>query len=102
MPDQHLSDLSDHWTMLEPTEADEYRTELQRECPAGHALHGVDVEPLAVRRLRKELVVWAPQRRVWVWVHLTWAVETDPRWPTTQHFDSWDGLVAALREADRG
>ena len=102
MPEHDLSDLSDQWMSVEPGRANEYRAEVRRECPAGHPLHGVDVEPLTIRVLLKELVGWVPDRRVWAWVHLTWTVETDPRWPATHLFPEWDFLIEALREADRG
>jgi hypothetical protein len=97
-----LSDLSDLWMSVGPDRADEYRVEVRRECPAGHPLHGVDVEPLTIRVLLKELVCWVPAQRVWAWVHLTGTVETDPRWPATRLFPDWDALIEALREADRG
>lgn len=101
MPEHELRDLSDRWMAIDPARAGEYRDELRRECPAGHPLHAVDVEPLCIRVFLKELVCWVPAHEVWAWVHLTWSVETDPRWPATDLFPEWDALVEALRDADR-
>ena len=102
MTEHDLGDLSERWMRVEPDREDEYRSELRRECPAGHLLHDVDVEPLAIRRLLKEIVYWVPDRRLWAWVHLTWTVESDPRLPRTELFAEWGALVQALREAGRG
>jgi hypothetical protein len=77
----------------------ELRSEVKRERPPGHALHAVQDEPVAIRAFLKELVCWVPDQQTWAWVHLTWTVETDPRWPATQIISEWADPVNVLRRA---
>jgi hypothetical protein len=60
--------------------------------PAGHALKSVKVRAVARRLDRDDVAFELVDGRRCV-VHLTWNVETDPRWPHSE-------VVSALPEGD--
>lgn len=64
-------------------------TELHREVPNGHALHGIPATVLG-RRVDKDDVLFALQDGTGrlAAVHLTFQVETDVRWPNFLIFAS--------------
>ena len=68
--------------------------ELCRElCPA-HVLHGMEVTALGRRRLRDDVLFKLGDNR-FAQVHLTYKEETDPRWPWTdvfQTFEDWRAI----------
>ena len=102
LPDFRAADLSTAWTIVWQTpDADELVGELQREMSVGHILHGETVEAVAIRRHRKEAIYLLPQRRWWAVVHLTWAVESDPKWPSAVELPSWSAVVDELTERGR-
>ncbi|MBT9254431.1 hypothetical protein KMZ32_01825 [Phycicoccus sp. MAQZ13P-2] len=99
--DMDLSRLSELWTDVRGTEAGaELEAELAREVAANHPLAHVSVQAVAVRKLRKEVIYAVPDGR-WVWVHLTWTKESDPRWPSTVIVPTWDELLAELTDGGR-
>jgi len=81
------------WEAVEESDAD-LADELAREVPSGHCLFGVSAVPLAWNR--------APHRyddflfRVdlpdheYALVHLTWAAETRPNYPSTILYRDWE------------
>lgn len=71
--------------------------ELGRETPADHVLQAVPVVTLA-RRRDKDCVLFALKdgtSRVAV-VHLTYATETDPRWPRANLFESVEDWLVSM------
>ncbi len=83
VPAFQLSDLPGEWWLVSGTaDGAELKNELVRELADGHVLRGTQVEAVAVKRHLKEVVYWLPESGQWAWVHLTYAVETDPRWPS--------------------
>ena len=73
-------------------------TELARELPSSHVLHGVPVSVIA-RRQDADDVLFALNDgtgRVAV-VHLTWSVEKDPSLPETIVFSSLESWYEAMR-----
>jgi hypothetical protein len=56
---------------------------------------------VAWRRHMKEIVFWLPRSQQWAVVHLTWAVESDPGWPSTELGATWSDVVAELRDRGR-
>lgn len=94
--------LSDFWSELEEAHAERFEAELVREVAESHPLFGKQVRAVAVRKLEKEVLFWLPVERRWVWVHLTWAKETSPKWPSVDVHETWESLVSALRDAGRG
>jgi hypothetical protein len=102
-PEPDLSLLSEAWMDVRGSaEAVELEDELGRETSSDHVLAGRPVAVTALRRLRKEVILRLTDEDLWVWVHLTWTVEADARWPSTVICDSWEALVAELVDAGRG
>lgn len=101
-PDPDLSLLSEKWTDVRGSaEAQELEGELAREVSLAHVLAGRPVAAVAARRLRKEVIFKLTEENRWVWVHLTWRSETDPRWPSSVICDSWESLISEVTDAGR-
>jgi hypothetical protein len=102
LDDRDLSMLSDLWTDVQASgEAQELEAELRRELSDGHVLAAQPVSVVAARKLRKEVIVRLLNDGRWAWVHLTWATESDPRWPSVEVRESWADLIGVLRESSR-
>jgi hypothetical protein len=67
----------------------EAAAELRRECPPGHALYNVCVA-LVARRCDCDDVLFrlCDGSARYAAVHLSFAIEKDPRWPSTELFNS--------------
>lgn len=86
-----MVDLPKGWVVVDSAMAAKFEAELRRELPAGHQLHGRALRAIARRDDRDDVlfVPIVPGASVYR-VHLTWSVETDPRWPWTEVYDSVD------------
>jgi hypothetical protein len=73
-------------------EASTLERELARGLPSGHALKGLPIKATA-RREDCDDVAYVLEEGTLCVVHLTWRVETDPRWPHCE-------FVTGLREDD--
>jgi hypothetical protein len=64
------------------------------EVPPGHVLYGLKTRAVAYRLDRDDILfeVEGSEMPLAV-VHMTWQKETDPRWPNTQFFGSWEQWV---------
>ena len=86
----------------EPTETPQklLNDELHREVPEGHVLYGLETEVVAVCTVtHKDFVfVTDDESKPMAIVHLTWSLETDPRWPRTQTFPSLEALEMEIRK----
>jgi hypothetical protein len=82
----------DPWQRLEGS-YDGFVRELQKEVPPLHVLHGLSVVAVA-RRIDCDdvLFVTANPAMPLAVVHLTWTgrTESDPRWPHTTSYKSWE------------
>jgi hypothetical protein len=83
------------WQRLEGS-GDAFVRELQKEIAPRHVLHGLSVIAVA-RRIDRDDVLFAthdPTKALAV-VHLTWASrsETDPQWPFTTLYESWQDWI---------
>ena len=102
-PSYDMTLLSDRWTEVHGLpEAVSLAVELTRELTEGHRLFDVSVRAVAVRKLRKDVLFWLPADNRWAWVHLTWATETSPAWPSSEVVETWHEAVKAVTDADRG
>lgn len=77
-----------------PQETQRLSAELSSELPPNHILFGLKVTAIAKRIDRDDVLFeivggTAPLAIV----HLTWQRESDPRWPSTKLFSSWDEWV---------
>jgi hypothetical protein len=72
--------------------------ELRREVPDGHILAGMEIQAIARRHDRDDVLVALPGSR-WAVIHLTWRGnrERDARWPTAELLMSEEELTARLR-----
>src|SRR5688572_23550778 len=93
-------ELPANWVSVQGDEASRFEAELRRELPASHRLYGHNVRAIARRQGRDDvLFLSAEDQRSIFWVHLTRAVETDPRWPWTEVYaDLQEFNVRWLRE----
>jgi hypothetical protein len=87
------------WRIIEGTPEDQNRAEklssrLVSELPPKHALWGLKARAVATRIDRDDVLfeVEAGETPLAV-VHMTWQKETDPGWPSTKRFQSWEHWV---------
>ena len=74
--------------VVSDTERTELELELCRELAPSHVLSGATATAIA-RRWRRDDTLFRLQDGRFAQVHLTRHVETDPRWPDTQLFESF-------------
>jgi hypothetical protein len=74
--------------------------ELQRECCPAHPLHGRRCAPVAAARDDPNEFLFVTDHPEYpiAFVHLTWSVETDPMFPYTVGYRSWEAFGLAWRE----
>lgn len=89
-------ELLEPWQRVNSAEALE--TELARELLPGHRLHGRH-GLRALARADHDDVLFANESLVAV-VHLTWAKETDPAWPSAALYPSLDAWVTQRMQPD--
>ena len=70
--------------------AERLSTELQRELPSTHVLFGIRATAIAHRIDQDDVLFELEGQMPLAVVHLTWSRETDPRWPETTLFESWE------------
>ena len=89
----------DPWTPVSSGGALE--SELARELPRGHILECARVRAVA-RRLDTDDVLFqlTGHDKPYAVVHLSYNSETDPQWPWTVLFDSWEDWVENCMEPD--
>jgi hypothetical protein len=73
--------------------AERLSTELQREIPSTHVLCGIKATAIAHRIDQDDVLFELEGQMLLAVVHLTWSRETDPRWPDTTLFESWEHWV---------
>jgi len=97
LPPFDLGPLPGEWQEVHGTDdAADLERELDRELSPGHVLAGVKARAIATRTHLKDVIFWLPEESKWAWIHLTYNVETDPRWPSAFTADTWDDLVDEL------
>jgi hypothetical protein len=87
--------LPEDWMPLRGDDPLDQLAELRREIPTGHVLAGRRLFLIARHRGRDDALLrtTGPDAMLWV-VHLTWRVETDPKWPRAKPFRSVAEFVA--------
>ncbi|MBN9027024.1 MAG: hypothetical protein J0H20_15830 [Rhizobiales bacterium] len=71
------------------TERDRLGEELQRELCSAHLLYGQEAVALA-RRWRRDDVLFGLTDGRFAQVHLTWRQQSNPEWPATQIYESFE------------
>lgn len=86
------------WSMIRDDELKErLNAELSREVPDGHVLYGRSASVLGRLSCSDDYLFWIGDGRV-AQVHLTWTVETQPKWPETTIHPSFFVWAAQRRE----
>ncbi len=85
--------LPEGWIQLSGDLATKLEAELRREMPAGHQLYGRAVRAIARRADRDDVLFKATQDKTVFWVHLTWSVERDAKWPWTRDYKDHDDFL---------
>ena len=70
--------------------AEHISARLEKELPSKHVLQGLKFRPVALRIDRDDVLVEIEGAMPLAVVHITWKKETDPRWPDTKLFQSWE------------
>src|SRR4051794_17144677 len=97
--------LPEGWIPVDESESVELEAELRREGPASHRLHGQDVRAVARRKNRKDILFRSESdRRPVFWVHLTWTIESDAQWPSTEMYSTIEDFLVRwpAEELDAG
>jgi hypothetical protein len=77
-----------------PDNANRLSARLESELPKEHVLHGLKVRAVATRIDRDDVLFEIEGGHILLaMVHMTWCSETDPRWPHTKFFQSWEAWV---------
>jgi hypothetical protein len=88
-------DILKPWEALTGAEKSEsFSAQLKTTLPEMHVLNGLKVTAVAARIDRDDVLfeVVGGETPLAV-VHMTWRKETDPRWPSTKLFRSWEHWV---------
>ena len=86
--------LPEGWEPVVGKDASDLEAELRREVAPSHPLRGRTLRAIARRRNRKDVLFRSDSASGPVfWVHLTWTVETDAKWPSTESYASVDDFV---------
>ena len=85
------------WRIITNTsekKAELFTAELSSELSPKHVLYGLRARAVAARIDRDDVLFEIEGAdMVLAVVHLTWRKESDPRWPTTRFFASWEEWV---------
>jgi hypothetical protein len=77
-----------------PNRGDPLSARLQSEIPAEHVLHGLRLRAVATRIDRDDVLFEIDGGHIpLAVVHMTWRKETNPDWPRTKLFPSWEDWV---------
>ena len=77
-----------------PNRAERLSARLQSEIPEEHVLHGLRLRAVATRIDRDDVLFEIEGGHMpLAVVHMTWRKETNPDWPRTKLFPSWEDWV---------
>lgn len=74
-----------------------FETELARELCDGHVLYGVHAKIVARRQDLDDFLFELPDGR-FANVHLTWAHESHPTWPSTEIYESVEHMRSEIQQ----
>jgi hypothetical protein len=91
--DAASTELPSRWRWVTDTqERAILEDELAREMPPQHLLNGKAVQLIARHEKRDDFLFWLGNSEV-AQVHLTWSIETDPSFPHSQIFATFEQWV---------
>ncbi len=78
-----------------------FEAELQREVCPGHPLHRIECRAVARSREHHDEFIFVTARPDMpvAFVHLTWTIESDPTFPYTVGYTSWEAFRAAWADS---
>ena len=83
------------WEPIVGERAENCTRELFRELPHGHVLHGVRCIAVGCGRQPDDILFQVQRSDAkFAFVHLTWSAETNPEWPFTVLFRSFEDFLA--------
>ena len=89
------------WQAIHPDHVAGLVAEVQRELPPGHVLAGLMVLPIGHRLDRDDVLLRIEHSTYrFAAVHLTFARETNPAWPSTELYDSFEQFAATTMSLD--
>ncbi|WP_436863507.1 hypothetical protein [Acinetobacter haemolyticus] len=98
----HFKDkLPKNWVSIEEGKESVFSNELKRELILGHVLF--DKKAVAIARKVGEdniLFFFENQENQYAEVHLTWSNETNPKWPSTLIFRSFNDWKETIEDDD--
>jgi|SRR3954467_13550385 hypothetical protein len=88
------------WQPVAADTAVQFEAELRREVCTAHRLHGLRLQAVARRENRDDVLFTSDGKLGPVFVvHLTWSIESDPKWPSViEYADMADFLGRWERE----
>ena len=84
------------WQIIEDSKnrAEYLSHQLESDVPPKHILYGLKARAVAFRIDMDDVLFEISDGQMpLAVVHMTWRKETDPRWPTTKLFESWEQWV---------
>jgi hypothetical protein len=94
-----LLELPAGWLSPSPESARQFEQELQRELCPQHVLYNVPAQAVGRKDRRDDFLFKIPDN-CFAQVHLTWRQETDPFWPATDLFSSFEAWKTSLDDED--
>ena len=88
------------WLRCDEDRNRQFLAELDRELHPGHLLFGRAVRAV-MARIDRDDVLFELNHGTLAVVHLTWARERDPRWPSTRIYTSYDQFVQEVLIPDQ-
>jgi hypothetical protein len=94
-----LLELPAGWFSPSPESARQFEHELQRELCPQHILYNIPARAIARKDRRDDFLFKIPDN-CFAQVHLTWQQETNPFWPSTELFSSFEAWKTSLDDKD--
>ena len=92
------------WIALDNEGNSQLNDEIASEAVPGHPLYGEPFRSVA-RGIGSDDVIVELSPKIagaWAIVHPTYQVETDPRWPSIDRYDTWEQMVEAANAMAEG
>jgi hypothetical protein len=88
-------DWPDRWVAIHYDDVGKFSRELLREMPSDHRLYGLPFCVMGRREDRDDFLFQIQDADYkFAHVHLTWAKESDPQWPWTTLYKTFEDFIA--------
>ncbi|MCH7353665.1 MULTISPECIES: hypothetical protein [Acinetobacter] len=97
---RHLKELPENWVLIQAEKESIFSNELKRELILGHVLFAKKAVAIARKDGEDDVLFFLEnQEDQYAEVHLTWNNETNPRWPHTSLFKSFNDWKKTIEDA---